>query len=124
MSDLVGIGGQLEQILNDYAKKVDKDCNEVMEEVSKQTVETLRATSPVRQGKGGGKYAKSWAVTKQKGTYIVHNKKYYRLTHLLNNGHVIENQYGTYGRYEGDNHIGKAEAQAQEKVIARLKQKL
>ena len=59
----------------------------------------------------GSDYSKGWTVKKEdEDTYIVHNKTKYRLTHLLENGHVSANQYGTgYKRVNGIEHIKPAE---------------
>jgi hypothetical protein len=46
------------------------------------------------------------------------------LTHLLENGHIVRNQYGTYGRVNGDGHIKDAEQNAVEEVISTLEAKL
>lgn len=118
-----GVARQLDRILHDYVEKVDETTDEIMASVAKETVAELKRTSPNRNGKGGA-YARSWAVKKVKHQFIVHNKKHYRLTHLLNNGHIIRNQYGTYGRVPGDNHIGKAEERANTQLIKELEAKL
>ena len=42
------------------------------------------------------KYPKNWTYTEDKHGYIVHNKKTYRLAHLLNNGHRLFSSSGEY----------------------------
>jgi len=119
-----GVSEQLNKILDDYAEKLDETTDEIMAQTAKETVSDLKTSSPKGKGKSRGAYANSWAVKKEKHQYIVHNKKHYRLTHLLNNGHVIANQYGEYGRTTGDNHIGKAEERAEKKLIDTLEARL
>ena len=60
-----------------------------MASAGKEAVKDLKANSP----KLTGKYAKSWTVKKVSESshgldVVVHNKKYYRLTHLLEHGHA------------------------------------
>lgn len=87
----VGIGitdfaNELNRQLRMYANHTDETMDEVAKQVAKDGVKRLKATSP-RSPKGGD-YAKGWAVKKVKGKYVVHNKKHYRLTHLLEKGHA------------------------------------
>lgn len=117
-----GVAQQLDKILHEYVDKVDETTDDVMHDVAVDTAQDLRATSPAR--KNGGAYARSWTWTKRKHVYIVHNKDHYQLTHLLNNGHVIKNKYGTYGRTRGDGHIERAEERAQITLVQYLESRL
>lgn len=116
------VQAQLENIMDDYAKYVDKTTEDVIETVATETVNTLKNTSPKRTGRYAGSWKKKKGETKLSRT--VYNAKHYQLTHLLNNGHVVRNKYGTYGRVNGDNHIGAAEEQAAQSLIARLERDL
>lgn len=115
-----GVARQLEGILDEFADRLDVESDEMMEETAKETAEDLRNTSPKGTGKTSGDYARSWTFTKKKHQYIVHNKEHYRLTHLLDKGHVIKNQYGSYGRVLGDGHIRRAEQRAIESLFRKL----
>lgn len=120
----ISVTRQLEKILDDYAEKVNARSDKIMRQVSRETAQDLKATSPRRKS-GGGAYAESWAVKKVKGRYVVHNKEHYRLTHLLNNDHDIYNKYGgPYGQRLGDDHIGKAERRAIENTFRKLNEAL
>ena len=110
---------QLGQLLNEYSKEVDEVTKEVMKEVADQTADKLRSTSPRRTGK----YASGWKVKKDKDAYIVHNTVY-RLTHLLENSHVIRNKKGTYGRSTPQKHIEPAEQWASEQAQTEIKRRL
>lgn len=115
---------QMRDILDEYNKEVQETANSVMETVSGQAVKQLKSTSP----KGRKGYARGWTRKKSKSmgivTIIVHNSKFAYLTHLLNNGHIIRNKYGTYGRKNGDNHIGKVEQWANQEVESEIERKL
>lgn len=85
---------QLARILNEYSEEVKEVMFEVAEEVANEGAKELQETSPKR-ARNGGKYAKGWGVEKEtdgKGTaFIILNKKYYNLTHLLEKGHALKN---------------------------------
>ena len=121
----MSIEQDLEKILNDYANEVDELSNDTMKKASRNAVNELKMTS----AKLSGDYARDWAVKTERGfgkskIYIVHNRKHYMLTHLLENGHIVRNQYGTYGRVDGDGHIKDAEQNGINEVISTLEAKL
>lgn len=92
---------QLENLLDDYVEDVQKSVDEAAEQCAKDAVSDLKANSPKRNGA----YARSWAVKKDGHGYIVHNKKHYQLTHLLENGHVLVSYGKTRGRVGAKPHI-------------------
>lgn len=112
--------------LQKYSDDVLKAVHEEAKKIGRKTARQLKMTSPVRTGR----YRASWGTTQradfkgQKVTVIIHNKKHYRLTHLLEHGHLIRNQYGQYvrkrdgGSYTRKNdHINEAGQQAMEEYI-------
>lgn len=116
------IGFQLGQILLEYTDEVNVAADEAFEKVANECAKRLKETSPRRTGK----YARSWTVdsARRRGhidTYWVHNKNYYRLTHLLEKGHVIENAKGTYGRTKARPHIAPVERWAESELPAEIK---
>lgn len=99
------VEAQMADILDDYSKEVKKATTDAINKTSKESVQKLKNTSP----KKTGKYARSWTLKKERGrdglvTVIVHNKQY-QLTHLLENGHIVRNKKGEYGRTNGIKHI-------------------
>ena len=116
---------QMKNILNDYEEDVQRAANDAIKSVSKETVSRLKSTSPKRTGK----YARGWSL-KSMGSHgsivdiVVYNRTSWRLTHLLNNGHVIRNKSGVYGRKAGDNHIGKVEEWANAELQSEIERKL
>lgn len=60
---------------------------------------------------GNKKYSKGWSYDELFGfpnTYVVFNAAQPTLTQLLENGHIVANQYGEYGFWPGKRHIGPA----------------
>lgn len=116
---------QMDKILTDYSKNVIRETNEAFETVSKEAVQKLKNTSPKRTGK----YARSWTKKTEKGgslktdTVVIHNKVY-QLTHLLENGHIVRNAKGTYGRTNGIKHIAPVEEWAADELPNLIKRKL
>lgn len=84
----------LSETLNDYAKQVEKTYGECGEKVASDAVKKLKMVAFGRYDKG--KYSKSWAYKQERGfmgtpRFVIYNKKHYRLTHLLEYGHVVKN---------------------------------
>ena len=109
------VEAQLRAILDEYSVEVDDATKEAAKEASDKAVRTLKATSP-RRAKQGGRYAKSWTAKRQDvgilTGYVVYNRRYPGLTHLLEHGHAAVNQYGPHGRTPARPHIKAAEQES------------
>ena len=115
------VADQLAEILDGYDKEVREAVEKDIEKVAKDTAKKLKQTSP----KESGEYAKNWAVRndRRSKTTIVYNKApTYRLTHLLEKGHVIRNQYGTWGRTNAEPHIAPAEQEAVADLVKKVEE--
>lgn len=70
------------------------DYSDIIEEASKELSENIKQAS-LQNFKGTGAYGNSWTYRLEgkgnKKIGVVHNKEHYRLTHLLEFGHVIAN---------------------------------
>ena len=111
------LAAEIAKGLADYSQDVVEKVNLSSERVGKAAVKQLKSTSPKRYGK----YAKSWTVKTEKevaqpNKQIIHNKKHYRLTHLLEHGHA---KVGG-GRVEGIPHIRPAEEQVIRDFVAEV----
>lgn len=109
-------------------EEVVEEMENRLEEIASETVEELNRISPKFKGDDSkrkykaGSYAKSWTFSKSKERgvtrVIVHAAKpHWRLTHLLENGHVVRN--GTkrvVGNADPIPHISIAEEHAEEKI--------
>lgn len=115
------VSAQMEDLLDEVNLEVRQVTEESIDASSKAAVKKLRENSPKRKGD----YAKGWAVKKEdKLTRVVYNKTHYQLTHLLENGHVVKNQHGEYGRVNGEKHIEPVEEWAANDVVERIERGL
>ena len=111
---------QMADILQEFSGKIDDLVEQSTKEVAEDTVRFLKANSP--KSPKGGQYARSWTKKKDGKGMIVYNKKHYQLTHLLEFGHVIKNQFGSYaGRTTANDHIARAEKEGNEKYVRIIK---
>ena len=84
---------EIAKMLTEYEAAIVKNVDASGKAVADKGAKQLRQTSPKRTGK----YAKSWGVTREDSSfgenakYIIHNKKHYRVAHLLEHGHVMAN---------------------------------
>ena len=108
-----------------YGDQVKNVWDVSVSRVSREAVQRLRNTSP----KKTGSYARGWTVKRERARgglsdFIVHNSKHYQLTHLLENGHVIRNKKGTYGRTHGIKHIAPVEDWAETELPSEIEREL
>lgn len=115
------------KLLDGYVKGADKIIEQSAKEAADICTNQLKNTSP--RGKGRKKhYAAGWTVKSlSEGrlvSFVVYNKSKPQLTHLLENGHVIRNKKGTYGRTSPIKHIEPAEEAAVQKFELRVRARL
>lgn len=109
MAKTQSISIQMREILDEFSDKVNDVLEESADKVAEESVNKLHNTSPRKSGA----YAGGWTVKKESAKeVIVHNSDHYQLTHLLENGHVIRNKKGTYGRAPAHKHIKPVETWA------------
>ncbi len=117
---------QMSRILEEYSEEVQDVTNDAIQKIAKESVQKLKNTSPKRPGHG--EYARGWTIKREKGrgniaTLIVHNKQY-QLTHLLENGHIVRNKKGTYGRAPAIKHIKPVEEWANTELPQEIERQL
>lgn len=117
MANTESVSAQMTELLDEVNKDIEKSAKTNIQMVAKESVQKLKNTSPEKSGS----YAKGWG-TKKNGEMdvIVHNRTDYQLTHLLENGHVIRNKKGTYGRTNGTKHIAPVEEWAVDELPRRI----
>lgn len=104
--------------LEDYASEVTEDMKDAVKETAKKTLREVKNRSPVGHGTPDpGAYKKGWTETTvyESPTAVrinVHNRKHYRLTHLLEDGHALVGG----GRTRAQPHIAPAEKFAEREL--------
>ena len=117
MAKTESVTAQMTELLDEVDKEVQQSARKGIDKVSKESVQKLRNTSPVKTGS----YAKGWSTKKQGDMdVVVYNRTDYQLTHLLENGHVIRNAKGTYGRAPAHKHIKPVEEWAIDELPRRI----
>lgn len=103
-------------LLEDYAEEIQEAVAQAVEKTGKQALKTVKAKSPVRKGRGGGRYKKGWRMKTERGGVFktqakatIYNATDGSFTHLVENGHQKEGG----GRVEGTPHVRPAYAEAE-----------
>lgn len=109
----VNLEKEIKEILKEYGDDVYSALNDAVDDVSLEGTQKLRSVSkfaPDRQP--SGEYSGSWVYDNElkslryKTRRVIHNEDHYRLTHLLEKGHVIRNgTQRTFGRAPAYPHI-------------------
>lgn len=97
---------QMKELLDEIDENLKESVERNARVCSKDSSNKLKSTSPRRDGS----YASGWTSKKMgEADYVVYNKTEGWKTHILENGHVIKNKKGTYGRAPGIKHIAPVE---------------
>ena len=117
--------GQISEIFDDYSRNMKRKVNNSVDKVGKDAVDKLKSTSP----KKTGDYARGWKLKRERGRngindVVIHNATDWHLTHLLENGHVIRNAKGTYGRAPAHVHIKPVEEYFNSEVVEEIQREL
>jgi hypothetical protein len=124
----VDLEAAVRQILDEYGEQVYDTLNECVEDVAQEAAERLQAVGTFAPGNNPtGEYSKSWGVERVKSgrlktSVVVRNEEHYRLTHLLEKGHVSRNGTGrTFRPVPAYPHIGPVEEWANDELPKRVR---
>ncbi len=92
---------EINKALLTYTNEVVERVDTLAEFLAKEGVKKLKLRSPKRYGF----YARSWKASKIGRSWVIHNVKHYRLTHLLEKSHALVGG----GRSTAQPHIGPVE---------------
>lgn len=90
----------LKDVLAEYGNEVYTVAEYAVDQTAKECVDKLKAVKKFNPGRNpSGLYSSSWMTTvipsaRLKVKRVVHNEQWYRLTHLLEKGHVSRNGTG------------------------------
>ena len=111
----------INKVLSLYTKNVNVVMQSVFDTTARDAANRLKKESP----KAKGKYAKNWAVKKERGKATVYNKApTYRLTHLLENGHDVVVNGKKVGHANPQVHIKPVDDWVQSELPKRLEEAL
>ena len=117
MSNTGSVTAQMKALLDEVNKDVERSAKTNIQTVAKESAQKLKSSSP----KKTGEYAQGWGVKRMGEMDVVtYNKTMPGLTHLLENGHVIRNKKGTFGRAPAHKHIKPVEEWAIEELPRRI----
>ena len=125
----IDLSATVEALLAEFGEEVYDAVNTSVDEVTEEATDKLRAINHWANT-GTGAYAGSWTNDKIRKSRVstakvVHNEEHYRLTHLLENGHVIRNGTGrTFGRTGKYPHIAPVNDWANEELPKRFRRKM
>lgn len=108
----IDLEATVQDLLAKYGNQVYDVLKDCVKEVSDEAVEKLQSVSSFAPGgHPSGEYSRSWKQEEIKTgrlstARVVHNEEHYRLTHLLEKGHVSKNgTHRTFGRVQAYPHI-------------------
>ena len=125
--DYNSLSEEIQNQLKTFGTALNREINEGLKEVAEKTAETLRQGGPYKERTG--KYTKGWDVKLRNRSYssvtmteeyTVYNKKYGRLTHLLEKGHVNRRGTRIVGNSPAFEHIKPAEELAEQMAISEV----
>jgi len=112
MAKVSDLAKEIAKAVSQYTDDLKKEMHKAQDELTKEGVTLLQSNSP----KDTGDYAKGWKRKKTKQGYVLYNEDHFRLTHLLEYGHVKRGG----GRVAGKVHIKPIEQQLIDKFEARV----
>lgn len=114
MTKVVGalnFSAECRKLLKEYGNEAHELINDLTSDAADTAVKMIRADSKKRTGA----YARDWTKKQVKAygfgtSYTVHNRKHYRVAHLLENSHTFSNQYqSNFATWKGDGVIAEAQ---------------
>jgi len=128
---MLDLESTIESLLKEYGDDVYEVLGDSVEKVANEATTKLKASNHFAPGgHPSGAYAGSWThepqpVNRLQVKETIYNEDHYRLTHLLENGHVIRNGTGrSFGKAPAYPHIKQVEEWTQEELPKEVKSRL
>ncbi len=127
----INLDATVKDILNKYGDEVYDVLGDAVNETAEEATQKLKAVNSFAPGGNpSGAYSGSWLNEKVAAgrlgvKQVVRNEEHYRLTHLLEKGHVIRNGTGrTFGRVPAYPHIAPVNDWANDEVVRSVERKI
>lgn len=127
----INLDKAIAETLKEYGDECYTVLSDCVKEVADEAVEKLQAVNHFAPGRTPtGDYAKDWTedeiqTGRLKTSRVVHNLDHYRLTHLLEKGHVSRNgTHRTFGFVKAYPHIAPVNDWANKELPQKVKEKL
>lgn len=126
---VLNLSQAITEILKEYGDEVYAVTAECIDEVSDGAVNRLRAVNHFRRD-GTGAYAGGWVNETLDSkpltvSHVIHNAQHYRLTHLLEKGHVVRDGKGReVGHAAAYPHIKPVNDWANEELVRLVKRRI
>lgn len=123
----------IDKILDEYANELGSKLEEIEKKVGKQTVATLKRTSPRETvDKRTDHYADGWRFNIERQPFkgytrvVVYNAEQYQLTHLLEYGHDVKRRKGgpVVGHADANPHIAPAQEEAERLALSLIEKEI
>lgn len=126
----IDLSKAINDILTKYGDEVYSVMEECIDEVAEEAKDRLKAVTHFKND--ATKYPGSWVNEKLQGKpltvkHAVHNQQHYRLTHLLEKGHVVRNGTGRNNgkqRTDAFPHIAPVNDWANKELVQLVERKL
>jgi len=127
----INLQKEIKKFLDDFGDEATEIMQEEASKAIKTAVKRLRTKKSfaARPKRNAGAYARSWTQKTENSrvgaSAVAFNSKHYRLTHLLENGHVSRNGTGrTYGSVPAYPHIAEINDEAQKEFTENVERRL
>ena len=124
------LSSEIMKTLKEFEGVTDKDCEDGVLDTAEEAVKELRQANPPGSGEyqSWKKYNSGWGIKAtirgKKTSAVVHNKKEYRLTHLLEFGHALVAGGRRVGRTRAFEHIAPVAKRAEENLVKNIRKRV
>jgi len=117
MASKIDLYDEIGKIMDSISDSCEGAMKMATDKSAKFAVKELKKVRLNTTGRGSGAYSKGWTYAKRGyNKYVVYNKSHYRLTHLLEKGHVIKKKGIVVGEAQAFPHIANVESYVEDAI--------